>query len=197
MLVNCAPARRECLPVIAPAEAIVRAGERRGAIRNAECAIRNWRTALLGRAVLLGCLAFGLRLALAFLAQCLVFDHAWRYVPVAVSCVRSRLSFFLWQEKRDGLRCVTFLFPRGSKSPLERSRMPCGYRTALVHLGIARFLQAIPTELRSRRRSRSAFLRNHIGLVAFSAGSTLGTTRPKTCAKESSTLWTLFIWVAT
>ena len=38
MLVNCQPARRECLPVLAPAGAIVRAGERRG-MRNAEFGI--------------------------------------------------------------------------------------------------------------------------------------------------------------
>ena len=29
----------------------------------------------------------------------------------------------------------------------------------------------------------------------LSAGSTLGAARPQTCSKESSTLWTLFIWV--
>ena len=36
-------------------------------------------------------------------------------------CVRSRLSFFLCQEKRSGLRCVTFLFRVGSESPVVRS----------------------------------------------------------------------------
>ena len=45
---------------------------------------------------------------------------------------------------------------------------------------------------RSRRRGVSAFLRGHIGLAMFSAGSTLGLRAPD-CAKESSTLWTLFI----
>ena len=42
---------------------------------------------------------------------------------------------------------------------------------------------------------QSALLREHIGFVVFSAGSPLGATRPQTCAKESLTLWTLFIWV--
>ena len=44
---------------------------------------------------------------------------------------------------------------------------------------------------RGWRRSVSALLRNHIGFAMFSAGSTLGLRAPD-CAKESSTLWTLF-----
>ena len=40
---------------------------------------------------------------------------------------------------------------------------------------------------------QSAFLREHIGFAMLSAGSPLGATRPQTCAKESLTLWTLFI----
>ena len=35
-------------------------------------------------------------------------------VSVGMLCVRSRLSLFLRQEKRDGLREVAFLFRRGS-----------------------------------------------------------------------------------
>ncbi len=77
-----------------PAEAWVRAGGTVEAIRNAECVIRNWGTGagLCGLAVLLRRFAF---------------DHA---------CL-----FFLVRQKRSGLRCVTFLFPRGSKSPFVRS----------------------------------------------------------------------------
>ena len=45
---------------------------------------------------------------------------------------------------------------------------------------------------RGWRRGACASLRNHIGLVMLSAGSPLGAARPQTCAKESSTLWTLF-----
>ena len=48
---------------------------------------------------------------------------------------------------------------------------------------------------RSRRWGVSALLRDRIGFAVFSAGSTLGLRAPD-CAKESSTLWTLFIWVA-
>ena len=42
-----------------------------------------------------------------------------------------------------------------------------------------------------RIRGLCTLLRNHIGLAALSAGSTLGLRAPD-CAKESSTLWTLF-----
>ena len=42
-----------------------------------------------------------------------------------------------------------------------------------------------------RIRSACASLRSRIGFAAFSAGSTLGLRAPD-CAKESSTLWTLF-----
>ena len=45
--------------------------------------------------------------------------------------------------------------------------------------------------LRNWRRGLCAFLRSRIGFAAFSAGSTLGLRAPD-CAKESSTLWTLF-----
>ena len=38
---------------------------------------------------------------------------------------------------------------------------------------------------------QSAFLRDHIGFAAFSAGSPLGAARPQTCAKEPLALWTL------
>ena len=41
------------------------------------------------------------------------------------------------------------------------------------------------------RRGLYALLRNHIGFAMLSAGSTLGLRAPD-CAKESSTLWTLF-----
>ena len=102
--------------------------------------------------------------------------------------------------KQDGLRDVPFLFRRGSGSLFARSRMSCGYRALLVHFGLVRFFMAIPTENereRGRRRTesaarQSAFLRDRISFAMFSAGSPLGAARPQTCAKESSTLWTLF-----
>ena len=41
--------------------------------------------------------------------------------------------------KQDGLRYVTFLFPRESESPPVGSRMTCGYRAYWVHFGLVRF----------------------------------------------------------
>ena len=41
MSVNYRPTRRKCLPVIAPAQAFVRAGKRRGKMRNSEFGMRN------------------------------------------------------------------------------------------------------------------------------------------------------------
>ena len=193
-IVNCAPARGHVWPVVAPAAVFVRAGERRG---NSECGIRNSELERAGW-------VFGTALRFyhnvvraimpvdAVLLKCLASDHA---------CL-----FFLVRKKRDGLRYAAFLFPRGSKSPLVRSRVSYGYRTLWVHFGIVRFLLAIPTELRrergeretqdrNRRRGGSTLLCNHIGLAMFSAGSTLGLRAPD-CAKESSTLWTLFMGFA-
>ena len=76
--------------------------------------------------------------------------------------------------------------------------MSRGYRALLVHFGLVRFFMAIPTENEGTRRTesaarQSAFLRDRIGFVMFSAGSPLGAARPQTCAKEPLALWTLFI----
>ena len=72
-----------------------------------------------------------------------------------------------------------------------------GYRALWVHFGLARFFMAIPTENEGTRGTeaarQSAFLRDRISFAMFSAGSPLGAARPQTCAKESSTLWTLFM----
>ena len=136
----------------------------------------------------------------AFLLERFAFGSRPPYVSIGRFCVRSRLSLFLCQEKRDGLRDVAFLFRRGSGSPLVRSHMLCGYRTCLVHFWIVRFFVAIPTEYEGTRRTESAarqstLLRESLGLVMLSAGSTLGLRAPD-CAKESSTLWTLFLGFA-
>ena len=88
------------------------------------------------------------RACYTFLLECLAFG--------------SRLSLFLCQEKRDGLRNVPFLFRRGSGNGvgyMKRSAALCG-RFSCYGL-----------------------------LIRYdTAGSTLGLR-----AKESSTLWTLFI----
>ena len=92
--------------------------------------------------------------------------------------------------KQDGLRYVPFLFRRGSRSPFVRSRGV----GAVIYLG--GFTSGLFVYLwRSRQRTegtrrtesavwQSAFLRKHIGFVAFSAGSTLGLRAPD-CAKET------------
>ena len=126
-------------------------------------------------------------------------SHACQYVSIGVFCARltpvnmfllgrfafgSRLSLFLCQEKRDGLRKVAFLFRRGSGSPLVRSRMSCGYRTLLVHFELLRFFVATPTGLRSRRRGGSAFLRKPLGFVMFPRGVRWGLRAPKPALKS-------------
>ena len=100
--------------------------------------------------------------------------------------------------KQDGLRYVPFLFRRVGIAISAFS----GCRAVIGHIW---FTSALAVSLwRSRRgtgdaedgergwrRGACALLRNHIGLVILSAGSTLGLRAPD-CAKESSTLWTLF-----
>ena len=124
----------------------------------------------------------------AFLSECLAFDHACCLPPVrqterlAICCVSippwvviaiRAFSDVAWLSDLVGsFRACAFLYgdPDGERKGRGRRR----------------------TESAARQ---SAFLRDRIGFVMFSAGSPLGATRPQTCAKESSTLWTLFIWV--
>ena len=98
--------------------------------------------------------------------------------------------------KQDGLRYLAFLFRRVEIAIRAFSRCWRGYLPRWVHFGFVRFLQAISTGLsgngvRGWRRGLCASLRSRIGTVVLSAGSTLGLRAPD-CAKESSTLWTLF-----
>ena len=132
----------------------------------------------------LECLAFGLRWPRRSCWNVLRSVHACRAVLLGCLAFGSRLSLFLCQEKRDGLREVAFLFRRGSGSPLVRSRMSCGYRTCLVHFGIERFFASIPTGLRSRRRGGSAFLRKPLGFVMFPRGVRWGLRAPKPAPKS-------------
>ena len=90
--------------------------------------------------------------------------------------------------KQDGLRQVSFLFREGRDRRLHVLMALRGYRACWVYLGLVRFLVAIPTRERSRRRGVGALLRKHIGLAMFSAGSPLGLR-----AKETLSPWTLFI----
>ena len=119
-----------------------------------------------------------------FQSECPVFDHACCLPPVRQT---GRLA-----------GCCVPVPPWVVIAGSAFSNRWCGYRISWVHFGLARFFMAIPTENerehgeRSRRRGVSALLREHIGFAVFSAGSPLGAARPQTCAKESSTLWTLF-----
>ena len=136
------------------------------------------RAGLRGDAVLLR----GLRSPCAhhtFLLACFAFDHA---------CC-------LPHERQTGrlAECSVSIPPWVEIAVSAFSNCRYGYRTLLVHFGLARFLAAIPTENAERTRGRrtesaaqqSAFLRKCISFVAFSAGRTLGAARPQTCAKET------------
>ena len=102
---------------------------------------------------------------LTFLLECFAFEHA---------CCLPHSA------KQNGLREVTFLFRRGSGSPVVRSRIDGAV------IGFRGFTSGLCVSLwRSRRRTKgtrgtesaarqSAFLRDRIGFVMFSAGSTLG-----------------------
>ena len=110
--------------------------------------------------------------------------HACPRGSIAAFALGSRLSFFLCQEKRDGLRCLTFLFRRVEIAIRAFSRRSlviclCGFTSGLcVSLWRSRRgyrgAEDGDTGLRGWRRGDCALLRKHIGLVMLSAGSTLG-----------------------
>ena len=235
MFVNGQPARRLCLPDLAPAQAIVRAGERTG-----RCGIvalaRGWPcgsgAALSSRVV--GFAFLSRRFSSVRVRRC-VSGAALpsRAVGLAVlarrfSSVHARLCgsvAALFLGARPALRSCRGAFPRftpavclatnrtacdmlrsysaGSRSPFARSRgvsaviCLCWFTSGLA---VSLWRSRRGTKRRGGRgdgergwrRGACASLRNHIGLVMLSAGSPLGAARPQTCAKESSTLWTLF-----
>ena len=141
-------------------------------------------------AVLFGAFALDVRPFLRFCrGSGLRLARVRPYGFVAAFGLGSRLSFFLCQEKRDGLRDVAFLFRRGSRSPIVRSRgvgaVIClgGFISGLyVSLWRSRRVtETWGTELRGGRgwrRGACASLRNRIGLAMLSAGSTLGLRAP-------------------
>ena len=123
-----------------------------------------------------------------FLSECLAFDHACCLPPVRqterlagcsvpippwVGIAIRAFSDVAWLSDLVGsFRACAFLY-----GDPDGERRDGGTRR---------------TESAARQ---SAFLRDHIGFAAFSAGSPLGAARPQTCAKEPLALWTLFIWV--
>ena len=104
-------------------------------------------------------------------------------------------------DKQDGLRHLAFLFRRVEIAIRAFSRCRCGYLPLWVHFGLVRFFMAISTGYRGRwgRRTENgaggaAFVRfcaSTLALQCFPRGVRWGCA-PQTCAKESSTLWTLF-----
>ena len=150
-----------------------------------------------GLAFLLRRFALGSRPASRLWRSVLPSVRARPCSSIAVFCLRSRLSFFPCQEKRSGLRYLTFLFRRveiAIRAFSQRSSVIClcGFTS-----GLAVYLWRSRRGCRGRwdgewgwRRGLCASLRDRIVLVMLSAGSTLGLRAPD-CAKESSTLWTL------
>ena len=240
--VNCGPAQCCVPPVVAPAEGIVRAGAgRRGGAFLLECSALGsrppcgsnrgvLRSVHACRAVLLECSALD-HARRAVLLECPALDHACRAVLLECLAFGSRLSLFLCQEKRDGLRDVAFLFRRESESPLVRSHDFARLSDFAGSLRICPFLygdsDGVPEEVQEAigkppgertsleqksypcavtrnagcRAPQSSckpivFLwRSDCAFAATPRGVRWGSA-PQTCAKESSTLWTLFIWVA-
>ena len=117
-----------------------------------------------------------------FLSVCLAFDHA---------CCLPHSA------KQNGLRYVPFLFRRGSGSPVARSRIVgavIGFRGFTSGLCVSLWRSQRRTKGTRRTESaarQSAFCVNISALPCFPRGVRWGCA-PQTCAKESSTLWTLF-----
>ena len=148
----------------------------------------------------------------AFLSECLACGSYLSYVSLEMSRVR---LISVMRSSRNVLCSITPAVCRiaptrtacgmfRSYSAVGRDRHSCVLGCRVV-IGLGRFISGLCVSLwRSRRRTKgtrgtesaarqSAFLRDRISFAMFSAGSPLGAARPQTCAKESSTLWTLFI----
>ena len=154
-------------------------------MRNSECGIGARGMSGRGIAVLLRRFAVGLRMALRFCW------NVWRSVHACLfSFVRKK------ETACDALR----FYSAGSRSPFARSRsvsmVICLWQ---VHFGFGRFFMAISTGLpgcggRGYGAGGAAFVRlcaGTLALLRFPPGVRWGSA-PQTCAKESSTLWTLF-----
>ena len=100
-----------------------------------------------------------------FLSVCLAFDHA---------CCLPHSA------KQNGLRYVAFLFRRGSRSPVVRSRIVdtvirISWFTSRLRVFWRRSRRGTKRcGGRGRRRGMSALLRDRIGFAMLSAGSPLG-----------------------
>ena len=112
---------------------------------------------------------------------------------IAASCLGSRLSFFLCQEKRDGLRYLAFLFRRveiAIRAFSQRSSVICfgGFTSGLaVYLWRSRRgyrgHEERGTGERGWRRGLCALLHGRVGFAALSAGVRWGCA-PQTAPKS-------------
>ena len=109
--VNCGLAWRLCPPDIVPAEAFVRAGGWSAGQSKSIAAICV-RPCLLYVSVGMFCVRF--MPDMRFYCGVLCSVHTRHTFLLGGPAFGSRLSLFLCQEKRDGLRYVSFLFRRGS-----------------------------------------------------------------------------------
>ena len=82
-----------------------------GAIRNAKCAIRNFGNELIRRCGSIAVFRVWFTPVMRFCWDVWRLVHACRAVLLGCLAFGSRLSLFLCQEKRDGLRYLAFLFP--------------------------------------------------------------------------------------
>ena len=132
-----------------------------------------------------GCVLPSVSSGIAVLAGTLRLKYICPRGSIAAFAFGSRLSFFLCQEKRDGLRYAPFLFCR-VEIAFVRSRSVgaviclCGFTSGLcVSLWRSRRVTGMRrTGIRGRWRGLCAFLRSRIGVAALSAGSTLGLRAP-------------------
>ena len=120
-----------------------------------------------GFAVLLRWFALGLRMALRFCCGGLPSVCAWLCGSVAVVCLGSRLSFFLCQEKRDGLRCLAFLFRRVEIAIRAFSLCLYGYLPLAGSLRVWPFLYGDLDGLPGRGERETGLRRNGAGGVDF------------------------------
>ena len=154
-----------------------------------------------GVVVLAGRFALCSRLALRLCCCVLPSVHVRRCGSVGAFVLGSRLLFAAWRQTgRLAVSCVPIPPGRDRHSRVldvsARLSALVGSLRAWTFLcgdldGVVGDAGDEETELRGWRRGACTSLRGRIGSVSLSAGSTLGLRAPD-CAKESSTLWTLF-----
>ena len=122
-------------------------------MRNSECGIGARGMSVRGIAVLLRRFAVGLRMALRFCW------NVWRSVHACL--------FFLCQEKRDGLRCLAFLFRRVEIAIRAFSLCLYGYLPLAGSLRVCAFLYGDLDGLPGRGERETGLRRNGAGGVDF------------------------------